>query len=99
MAKSSEMSIFHINGIRLRILGEGDLKSAVFSYMNKDQECKSQYLVDLSMDDIMDRLPVVLANFKSMAIQYEFRTTEIDEFLYIGKVILFVKPVSTGYPQ
>lgn len=97
--KSFGPTISHIVGIRLRLLGTGNLKSAVFSLADKDGNCESQYLTATVMTGLKDKLPTVLANFRSMAICYEFRTTAINEILTISKIIPFVKPVSNNYPQ
>ena len=99
MAKSTGVTISHIVGIRVRVLGTGNLKSAVFSLANKDGECEEQYLTDTLMTGLTDKMPTVLANFKSMAICYEFRTIVKDEVLTISKIIPFTKPSALSYPQ
>ncbi len=43
--------------------------------------------------------PTVLANFIDQYGQLEIKTTNINETFEVSKIVIFVKPVSTGYPQ
>lgn len=46
-----------------------------------------------------NREPLILGNFTEQRACFEFRTTELDETFKIGKIVLYVKVVATGYPQ
>ena len=43
--------------------------------------------------------PVSLANFTDQRAQIEFKTTEINETFSISRMVIFVRPTATGYPQ
>lgn len=44
------------------------------------------------------REPTILANFNQQRAYLHFETTEIDEQINISKIVVFVRPVFTGYP-
>lgn len=94
MAKATT-AINHYNGVRLRVLGEGDLRMRFLSM----SESIEQVLVPLTMETATARLKNKLANFKSESAQLEIKVTEIDEWFHIERIIIFAKPIYQSYPQ
>lgn len=95
MAKSGIGDILHFGAVRFRIVGSGSL----IMYLRSLDDVRNQQLVDLTMQSVTNREPVVLANFKEQCAQLELSVTEIDETFTIGKIIIFTKATETGYPQ
>jgi hypothetical protein len=51
------------------------------------------------MQAATNKEPVVLSNFTDQRVQLELKTTELNEVFNISKIVIFAKPVATGYPQ
>jgi hypothetical protein len=94
VAKSPSGDVLHCTAVRYRLNGSGDLQTYLRSYDNVE----SVQLADISMATITNKEPTILANFQQQAIQLEFKTTEIDEVFTISKIVVYVKPVATGFP-
>lgn len=97
VAKSSLTGeLTHFGAIRMRVLGSGNLQLSLFSL---DETSNSATLTDISLQSTTNREPTVLANFIDQYGQLEVKTTEINETFEISKIVIFVKPVASGYPQ
>lgn len=97
--KSRGEGINHFNGIRLRLLGEGNLKLRLLSLPDDDGIQTVQELVPIDMDTIVrGREPLKKANFKQQRAQLEFYTTEIDEYLKINRIAVFIRITEVNYP-
>lgn len=88
-------NIQHIVSVKYRVTGSGNFKTTVLSY----DGVKSSALADITLQATTDREPVTLANFLSMRMQIRFETTEFDEIFTLDKIVPFIKPSSTSYPQ
>lgn len=96
MAKSSfSGELLHFHATRLRVSGKGNLNLTLRSL----DAMRNLTLVPLPMVGKTNREPLALSNFIEQRAQLEGGTTEIGEFFIISKIIIFVKPVATGYPQ
>lgn len=87
--------ILHANGVRVRVTGSGNL----ITYLRSLDAINNQQLLPLVMSAKTNREPTILANFIDQRIQFEFRTTEYDERFNLSKIIVFIRPVASGYPQ
>jgi len=87
--------ILHTNTVRFRVTGSGSLNL----FLRSLDDIRNQELTPIVMQSVTNREPNVLANFKEQQMQLELFTTEIDEFFTISKIVIFTKPVETGYPQ
>lgn len=96
MAKRSQSAEYehHIVGVRLRVVGNGNLKMSLTDL----DSIQTQNLIDLPMQLTTRIEPTRLANFQSQRTRFEFQTTEIDEIFKIHRIILFAKPVAVEYP-
>lgn len=97
MAKNSSFNgeLLHFGFAILRVTGSGDLKSTLYSL----DDFRSFSMPIIPMAISTNREPLILGNFTEQRACFEFRTTELDETFKIGKIVLYVKVVATGYPQ
>lgn len=79
----------------MRITGEGNLNL----FLRSLDDVNSVQLTSIPMLVSTNREPTVLANFIDQRGQLELRTMLIDEVFSISKIVIFVKPISTSYPQ
>lgn len=78
----------------MRINGTGDLQMRLLSF----QEVRSQTLVPFTMQTTTRVEPLRLANFNEQRVMLEGKTTEIDEYFKINRIILLGKPLWADYP-
>lgn len=86
--------INHYNGIHIRALGSGNLRTRLLS----QDEIYDQVLVPLVMQAATNRTAVRLANFTEESASIEIKTTEIDEVFTVSRITVFIKPVATSWP-
>lgn len=91
---SSGEFISHFTGVRMRINGSGNLQMRLLSF----QDVSEQVLVPFVMQTTTKVEPFRLANFNEQRASLEGKTTEIDEYFKINRIILFAKPLWTDYP-
>lgn len=86
--------IVHSVGVRYRVRGSGHMETRLW---NMD---RVRYLMldEIDLDTPSSRTKTLLANFQDQGIQIQFRTTRIDEYISINKIVCFVKPVAESYP-
>lgn len=98
MAKKQSGSgdLLHFGSVRMRVVGSGDLNLTLYSL---SPASNSSILPSITMEGNTNRQPTSLANYVDQYGQLEFLITEIDEYFEIDKIIMFVRPVATGYPQ
>jgi hypothetical protein len=84
----------HIVGIRYRINGSGNHKISLTDYDN----IQTQNLVDLPMQVITRFEPMRLSNFQSQRTRLVGKTTELNEWFEISRIIIFAKPIAIEYP-
>lgn len=87
--------INHFNAIRLRVLGSGVLESELRSY----SDSVTAILSDITMAATSERFVTILANFIQPCARLKLSTDSIDEVFNISQIIIYAKPVSSGYPQ
>lgn len=91
---SSGESISHFTAVRMRITGFGNLKMTMYSLDN----VISKDLKDLEIPGASNIEPTRIMNFMQQRAAFRMGTTEINEFVRCNRIILFTKPVFTGYP-
>lgn len=92
---SSSENILHFGLVRLRVNGNGFLRS----FLRSLDDVRNVTLSPLTLNTLTDIEPTILSNFTNQRAQLELRTTSINETFQISKIIIFVKPVATSYPQ
>lgn len=91
---SEEDNIVHFTGVRMRVIGSGNLQMRVIS----QDDIFEQVLVPFVMSPATNIRPLRLMNFQHQKVQFEGKTTEINERLEINKIIFFAKAVFSEYP-
>jgi hypothetical protein len=95
MAKSGYIGeVLHFGSVRLRVVGSGNL----LLYLRSLDNVENETLIPISMTPLASAEPTVLSLFTNQRAQLEFRIKEINEYFSISKIIVFVKPIATGYP-
>ena len=79
----------------MRLVGEGDLQMRLLSL----DEIETQTLVAFTMAATTNREPFRLANFNQQRAMLEVKTTVINEYFKINRIILFAKELWTDYPS
>lgn len=92
---NSDGGLLHFNAVRFRVVGSGNLDLELRSL----DDVETQTLVPLAMATATNREPVQLANFKQQRAQLRFSVNAIDEYFTISKIVVFIRPFQTGYPQ
>lgn len=91
---SSGENISHFTGIRMRVLGSGQLDMTLYSL----SEVESQELVPFTMANPNSREPFRLCNFNQQRCTLRIGTDAIDEQFTITRVIIFAKQIWTSFP-
>jgi hypothetical protein len=86
--------INHCTGIRLRIVGAGNLNLTLFA----PDGVASQTLVPIPLSATTRVHPFRLANFNQYRMQLSCSTTVIDEVMRVNRIIVFMKPIATMEP-
>lgn len=101
MAKGAALSegstgenIQHFSTIRIRANGDASLKMTVYSL----DDVRSKTLVPLPVMEKNRIIPNRLVNFVEQRASFELKTTEIDEYFRINRIIIYVKEVFTSHP-
>jgi hypothetical protein len=87
--------ILHFNAIRYRVTGSGVLRS----FLTSLDDVSSSTLPTITMASPSKIEPTILANFIEQRAKLELGTTAIDEVFVISKIVIFVRPIASGYPQ
>jgi CYTH domain-containing protein len=91
---SSGENIQHFSSMRVRVTGGASLQLKVYSL----DDVRSKTLVALPVTSASRIIPTRLVNFMEQRASFEMKTTEIDEFIKVNRVVIFVKEVFTSYP-
>lgn len=93
--KSTEEIINHYGAVRMRVTGAGNLRMRLLSL----SETRQFPLFPFTMLSTTDIQPTRLANFTQQRAQLKIGTNQIDEVFEISKIVIFVKPVASSYPN
>ena len=97
-ATSSEGSggenIQHFSTIRIRAIGAGNLKIKVYSL----DDVKTKDLVPLALTTAKRIEPNRLVNFVEQRASFELTTTELDEWVRINRIVVYLKEIYTSHP-
>jgi hypothetical protein len=95
VAKDFDGQILHFGNVRYRLNGSGIMRSSIVSF----DEVNAITLPNITMSASTNREPTILANVNEQSAYLEGKTTDINEIFNISKIIVYVRPVATGYPQ
>lgn len=91
---SSGEQISHFAAIRVRVTGTGNLLMSVYSL----DDVRSKTLVPFVMASASRIIPTRLVNFTEQRASFELKTTVIDEYMRVNRIVIFQKEVFTSYP-
>lgn len=96
MAKTGLSDIqSHINPIRIRVVGSGNLKAFLFDtglVSNSELNAKAMSLTSA-------RSVNYLSNFRAEMCSLLIMTTEKDEYFSVDNIWAYVKPTAASFPQ
>lgn len=90
----ANLDIVHTTGLRMRVVGEGDLKMRLLSL----DAVEEQVLVPFALETRTAKPLFRLANFQQPGTQLELSQTELDDRMRVNSIIIYVKPVFAEYP-
>lgn len=91
---SSGESVQHFSTIRIRANGVGEIKLAVYSL----DDVRSKTLVPLTIASVSRIIPNRIVNFVEQRASFELKTTEIDEFMRVNRIIVYMKEIYSSTP-
>jgi len=96
MAKKSGFNgeVLHCGAVRYQLSGSGVMKSTLLSV----DDIYSTALPDIDIPASAARQATILSNFNQERMYLYFRTTKINEVINLSKLVIFIRPVATGYP-
>lgn len=86
--------ILHTVAVRLRVNGSGNLRL----FLRSLDDVYNSALKPQVMATLTNIEPTILANFNEQRTQLQIITIAINERFLISKIVVFVKPVASGYP-
>lgn len=91
---SSGENISHFASIRIRVVGEGELRIAAYSL----DDVKLKNLAPITMQVSSRIIPTRIVNFMEQRASFQLQTTGMDEVFKINRIVVFMKEVYTSYP-
>ena len=88
-------NILHFGAVRLRVNGSASLDMELSSI----DSTYTSTLLPLTIIEAPGREPARLCNFLSQRAKLRLSTDEIDEFINVNRIVIFVKPTYTSYPM
>jgi hypothetical protein len=91
---SSGENIQHFAAIRIRLTGRGNLLMKV----NSLDQIRSKTLVPFAIQSSNRIIPTRLVNFTEQRASFELKTTALDEYMRINRIVVYMKEIFTSYP-
>ena len=91
---SSGENINHYTGVRMRVVGAGNLEMTLLS----QDEVRSIALTPFTMTSVARTSPFRLTNFVEQRVQLKVETLLIDESFRINRIIIYAKPLWVEEP-
>ena len=95
MASNFNGELIHFHTVRFRVIGSGNLD---LEFLSLD-DVNTQTITPVVMAAATNREPTILANFRDQRGRLRFSVNDIDEWFSISKIVVFIRPYQTGYPQ
>ncbi len=91
---SSGENIQHFSTLRIRVLGQGNLKMRAYSL----DDVKTKDLVPFTLK-LLNRIePNRIVNVVEQRVSFELWTEEVDEWFRINRIIVYAKEIFTSHP-
>ncbi len=94
-AVTTGAGVNHLGQIRIKVLGDGNLKVNAISY----NDFLTKAFSDIVMSETSDKILTSKGNFSRQRIQIEIKTEAIDEYMKFQHIIAFIKPIWASYPN
>lgn len=94
-SKSTGENINHYNAVRMSLRGEGLLLMTAFGL----DDVTSFELMPFTMQTSTNIEPTRNMNFVEQRMALEIKTTEINEYFKINRIIIFSRELYTSYPD
>jgi hypothetical protein len=95
--KSRGESINHFNGVRLRVIGDGDLQVAAYRPGGENTDILDETLIPYPMVSPTSNQPVLGMNVRRQRISLEIKVEEINEWFQINRLVVFYKVLFTSF--
>jgi len=95
MAKGLGDNQSHVNPIRIRVKGVGDLRAFLFDTGLVNNSTLFPQVMSLTSAQSLN----YLSNFTAEKVQLLIMTTEIEEYFTVSNIYAYVKPVAASFPQ
>lgn len=92
---SAGENIQHFSHIRLRIVGDGVLKSQLSSF----DDVVTIDLPNYTMETAPGYEPTILTNMVTQRAALKLYTTEKDEYMRVNRVIIFMRDYGSEFPM
>jgi hypothetical protein len=85
----------HVNPIRIRVVGSGNLQAFLFDTGTVNFVELSAQAMSLTSAKSLN----YLSNFRAEKVQLMIMTTELDEYFSVDNMWAYVKPTALSFPQ
>jgi len=98
--KSQGEAINHFNGLRIRVIGSGDLQVNAYALSGDedDPDILVETFLPYAMSSATPRQPTLLANVKQQRASFEIKVTEFGEWFQVQRIVIFAKPLFSQFP-
>lgn len=96
--KSHGEAINHFNGLRLRVIGSGDLQVFTYAVGGDETDTLVETVLPYTMASTTKIQPTLLMNSKEQRLSIEIKITEINEWFQIQRMVLFYRPLFSQVP-
>lgn len=91
---SSGENISHFASIRIRLNGTGNLQMKIYAL----DDMREKVLNPFVMAEKARIIPTRLVNFSEQRASFELKTTNMDDYFRINRIVVFMKEMYTSYP-
>lgn len=92
--KANGDMVQHFSTIRVRATGQGNLRMMVRSL----DDVRRKFLVPLPLEAANRIIPNRIVNFVEQKACFEFSTTELNEYVRVNRITVFMKDIYTSTP-
>ena len=87
--------LVHFGAVRMRVTGSGNLKSTIYS----QDEVRAVTVAPIAMEETTDKQPTRPTSLIAERAMYKIYTDMKDEVFFIQRIIIYSKPIYSGYPE
>lgn len=87
-------NVQHFSTVRIRATGQGELRILVRSL----DDVRRKFLVPLKLEAASRIIPNRIVNFVEQKACFEFSTTQLNEYVRVNRIIVYMKDIYTSTP-